>query len=87
MERFLGKPKTQKTVATEEASVSDFDPLECSEGSPECLVIAEIVLTSSSATRVATEIVLNQLLEQQKVTTEQQKALVEQIAALRDQDF
>ena len=87
MERFLGKPKTQKTAATEEASGSDFDPLEWVEGLPEGSVIAEIASTSSSTTRVATEIVLNQLLEQQKVTAKQQKALAEQIAALRDQDF
>jgi hypothetical protein len=70
MERFLGKPKTQKTAATEDVNVSDLDLLEWLEGSPEGSVIAEIASTLSM-THITSQAILTQLLDQQKVMAEQ----------------
>jgi Retrotransposon gag protein len=72
MDKFLGKPKGQKAAATMKGKEGEME-LEPEEIS-EMLEVEEMVSASTTTTMLA------QLVEHQK-------ALAEQIAALRDQDF
>ena len=72
IDKFLGKPKSQKAAATVEEAEDLFDESLSEEEEPEALEEARVAATSSDT--------LAQLLEQQKV-------LAEQIAKWREEDF
>lgn len=86
MDRFLGRPHSQKAAATEEEEslFNGISDIMSQAGSSEGSEVAEAAATSGiPLTRVPVVIpgaALSQVLEQQKV-------LLEQIAALREQDF
>jgi hypothetical protein len=85
MDKFLKRARGQKVAATEdEESIRDIldnlSDVESLADSSDCSEIAAIAASTSRVPLVMPETTLAQVLEQQKV-------LLEQLAALREQDF